>query len=697
MRLRLLGSEQRSGPPRAASGGASAPPCRRRGGVHPRYSAAVLRSAVAGLSLLVALPAGAGTFSSWQYRQELSLLGPGLIKLDLPPDTLDAARPEFEDLRIVDPSGGEVPYLIERGSATGKVSREAKSLRMSLGKDSTVLTLETGLANPLDGIALTTAAETFIKGAQVDGSTDGKHWRTLARGLPIFRQRTGISQLQLPFPAGTWPFLRVTVDDRRSPPVAFTDARVQVAARDPIPPVPVEVRITERMEGPGETRLMLDLGAAHLRLTALRIDSPDPLFTRHAAVAARQVEGDVIRERTLAEGAIFRIALPGRPVSSQLTIPGEFTTPSRVLLLRIRNEDSPPLQIAAVHGERRPVYIIFMARQGGPHAILTDNRLAPAPRYDLASLGLDFKAAATTPIRPSAIGSNPDFHPGDAVPQASAPGPALDVSAWSYRKPVQTTGAGMQELELDLDVLSRALPSLADLRLMSHGRQLPYIFEQTSMTRALVPHVAPADDPRKPKLSRWAMTLSHRNLPLTRLVCTTATPLFRREVSLSEEATDARGSKQPRHLGRATWVRTPEQHSQELSLPLASRPTTETLFLETDNQDNPPITLEQCKLFYPVWRIHFPTASEAYLYYGNRRAELPRYDLSLISAQVLTVEQAPASLGAEERSGNAGWPERMPLMWRGGILLWTSLAVVVVGLLVIISRLLPKPPPPAGP
>jgi len=643
---------------------------------------------------LAAAPAGAGTFANWRYRQEMSLPAAGLIRLELSPETLDGARPALEDLRILDPSGGEVPYVIEQGRPTAKATREVKALRVSLVAASTILTIETGQVDPLDGVTLMTPAESFIKAVQVDGSTDGKRWRPLAHGLPLFRQPTGASQLHLPFPAGVWRHLRVTVDDRRSPPVPFTGARAQVAALDPVSRVPVEVRITERTDNPGETRLALHLGAAHLRLATLQIETPEPLFARRVTLAARRVEGDTIREKTLAEGVIFRTAHPGRPPSSQLTIPAEITTPSRELLLLVRNEESPPLQISAIRAERRPAYVVFMARQGGPHALLTGNRLAPAPRYDLASLTLDVRAAAASP-QLSALGPNPDYRAAEALPSAATSGPALDVSAWSHRKRVQMTGAGMQEFDLDLDVLSRALPSLADLRLLNSGQQLPYILEQTSLARALVPRVTSANDPRNPRLSRWELRLPHRHLPLTRLTCTSGTLLFRRQVLLSEEATDERGGKHQRGLGRATWVRTPEQHSKELLLTLDRPPTTETLILEANNEDNPPITLENCQFFYPVWRVHFQAAPEAYLYYGNRRAEVPRYDLSLIADQVLRVEQAVGSLAAEEQI-KAGWPDRIPLMWRGGLLLWITLAVVVAVLLLVISRLLPKPSPPSG-
>jgi uncharacterized protein DUF3999 len=650
----------------------------------------------AALCCVLAAPVWSGTFSNWQYRQDISLAAPGLIKLELPAETLDVARPGLEDLRILDPAGGEVPFMIERGSPTGKTARDAKSFGVSMGATFTILTIETGVTAPLDGVTLITPARSFMKAARVDGSADGKRWRVLAQGLPIFHQPSGVSQLDLPIPAGAWPFLRVTVDDHRSPPVPFTAARIQVAALDPAPRMPVEVRIVERAEGPGETRLTLHLGAAHLRLAALHVESPESYFTRRVSVATRQLDGDILQERMLAEGVIFRNALPGRPASSQLSVPMELTTPSRELLLLVRNEDSPPLQISAVRAERRPAYLFFMAGRGGPYVLLAGNRLATAPRYDLASLGVDVLGTDVTIRRPAALGPNPDYRPADVVPVSAATGLALDVSAWPYRKRVQTTGAGVHELELDPDVLSRALPSFADLRLMSNGQQLPYIAEQTSMTRALAPQVAVANDPRTPKLSRWALKLSHRNLPLTRLACTTTTPLFRREVRLYEEATDERGGRLQRPLGMATWVQTPEQQLRELLLILNQPPTTDTLLLEAQNDDNPPIALEKCQVFYPLRRVYFNAAPEAYLYYGNRRAEGPRYDLRLISAQVLMAERAVASLAVEEQVGKAGWPERIPLMWRGGIVLWGTLAVVVLVLLLIIARLLPKPTPPAS-
>ncbi len=670
---------------------------RRAGPDRGRLSCLARRAWFAGcVCLVTAAPVGAATFAEWAYRQEVRISAPGLVKLSLPADTLDAALPGLEDLRILDGAGAEVPYVIERPVPPAGAAREAKSFQAALTPTATILTMETGLLEPLDGVTLEPTASNFIKAARVEGSADGKTWQTLAQGAPVFLQPGGASRLHIPLPAGAWTFLRLTVDDRRSPPVPFTGAQVQAAAPEAAPSEPLEVRIVEPIEAAGETRLTLRLPGARLHLAALQIESPDPLFTRRVTLAARQVEEDAVREKPLAEGTIYRIAVPGRPAANQLALPLDLVIPSRELLLLIRNDDSPPLRIAAVTAHRRPVYAILMVRQVGPHVLLTGNRRARAPRYDLAALGANLRAAEVSRVFPSPLAPNPDFRPAEPLPEIGAIGSPLDVSAWPYRKRTQQSGTGVQQLEIDLEVLTHTQANLADLRLVSNGRQLPYLTEHTSLSRVLIPQVTAGSDPRSPKVSRWTLTLPYPRLPVIRLRCTSPTPVFRREVVLYEEAPDERGAKHRRPLGRVSWVQTPDRQSKELVLSLPTTPATDVLILETDNGDNPPIELRDCAFSYVATRLLFKGAPDAYLYYGNRRAASPRYDVSLVAEQVLAADKAVASVGPEERVGKGAWPERVALTGKGGVIFWTMLAVVVAVLLLIISRLLPKSPPPAG-
>ena len=138
--------------------------------------------------------------ADWQHEQRFDATAAGLFKLSLPTATLDAARPGLEDLRLYDDAGREVPYLIERPRPGGKVVREAKSFQVVVNGSTTVLTLETGLTQPLDGVTVDSPATAFLKAVRIEGSADGQGWQTLARGQPIFRQPDGASQLRLSIP-----------------------------------------------------------------------------------------------------------------------------------------------------------------------------------------------------------------------------------------------------------------------------------------------------------------------------------------------------------------------------------------------------------------------------------------------------------------------------------------------------------------
>ena len=50
----------------------------------------------------------------WRHSQPVTVGQTGLVRVNLPASTLDAAQPDFSDLRVLDPGGSEVSFLVER-------------------------------------------------------------------------------------------------------------------------------------------------------------------------------------------------------------------------------------------------------------------------------------------------------------------------------------------------------------------------------------------------------------------------------------------------------------------------------------------------------------------------------------------------------------------------------------------------------
>ena len=124
---------------------------------------------------------------------------------------------------------------------------------------------------------------------------------------------------------------------------------------------------------------------------------------------------------------------------------------------------------------------------------------------------------------------------------------------------------------------------------------------------------------------------------------------------------------------------------------LSDSPRTDTLWLETDNGDNPAITLDAVLSTYAVVRLVFKVGeTDGYaLAAGNPAASTPRYDLSLVAQKLLTASRNVAQLAADESRPPAG-KDLGGL--NGGYVFWGALALVVIVLLVTVAKLLPKPP-----
>ena len=631
--------------------------------------------------------------NEWRQTQELNVPAPGLVRVNLPAATLDAAQPRLEDLRVVDATGHQVPYLIERPAPETESTLRPKEFRSTIETGSTRLILKIGTSASIAGVTLETPATRFVKGVDVEGSHDGANWKRLAAGAPIFQLPDGATKPRVSFAEGAWEFLRLTIDDRRSEPVPFTGAQLHKAsATAPAEPVPIQIK--SRDESLGVTRLDVDLGAANLTLASLRIETGEPLFTRSVTLAAPEIGDDGIRERSIADAVIYRVNVNGKS-EARLDIPVELQIHTRELLVLIRNEDSPPLSIDAVRGDRRLVRLIFFASQAGHYSILSGNTQCAAPRYDLSALSEQLKNATTTEVVPSPLASNPNYKAPEALATLTLSGAKIDIVKWRFRKALPLTQSGVQQVELDPEVLAHALPDQRDTRIVRAERQIPFLLERTSISRPIHLNAAAANNPKKPTVSRWSLKMPHAALPITRFVCTSSSPLFQREMRISEEVTDERGDKFPRELGRATWDQTPPTGKHDFVIEFKARPQSDTLFLDTDNGDNPAIELREFRCYYPVTRVVFKAvpdpAQPVWIYYGNREASAPHYDLNLVAGELLRAERFTVVPTNEENFPSKTAHVGEMLTGSARYIFWAALALVVIALLAIISRFLPKP------
>ncbi|HEX2861109.1 MAG TPA: DUF3999 family protein [Lacunisphaera sp.] len=652
-----------------------------------------------GLALLAAATATAAIVpTEWRHRQEFTVAAPGLVRVALPDATFDAAQPSLADLRLLDPEGRETALLLDQPPTPAARTRRPASFDVRLENGSAVATLATGTADPLAAVVLETPHPRFLRGVKIELSADGSTWTTTEEGVPFFRQ-WGAEKRELALGQRSAAWIRLSVSGDALP---LTGATLALAAGPAHVPAPVGARIASREEFAGETVLTLALDGRHAPLSTLQIETPEPLFMRRVTVSVRDVRDLVSSERTIGSGSVYRVALEGSAARAGLDVRLDHVPLTRELLVHIHNGDSAPLAISQVRLQRRPVSLLFMAPVAGTYRLLSGNPQATAPRYDLAPFASDLRTATATPVTPGVLLDTPGYQARTSLAETPLPdiplvGAPLDARAWTRRKAVSLAASGIQELELDPAALAGTRADFADLRLLRAGNQIPYVLERPGLARSLPLTAEFIPDPKRPTVSIWRVKLPHASLPLLRLALASDTVLFQREFRIYQKISTPEGRTYEHTLATGGWHRTPEPGSPRTRVfDLGGRLQADTLFLETDNADNPPLSLDSIKGEHAVVRLVFKTeATDGFiLAYGNPAAPAPRYDLSLVAVKLLTAGRSPARLG-EEESDPEGFARGALRQLKGGAVFWGALALVVVVLLVVVARLLPKSATPA--
>jgi hypothetical protein len=378
-------------------------------------------------ALLTAQTAGAET-PAYRFSRPIEWRGAGqeeLLAVPLDSRIYAATRADFADLRIVDQNGVETPYLLEKvvetKTETSRLASKSELLGLKKkGAKAVEITLRLDKdAVAADGLTVHTPLVNFEHRLQVFGSVDGENWTQLVKDAEIYdySRYMVVSNRDVSLPANSYRQFKVVVEEavqtreadlleltrtfrggkererservdiQRIPlhieNIAFWHNRTDVLPETEkkfVYPV-AGFKVSQDAENQAT---VIDVTTLREPLTGFALQTPVRNFNRVAAVLIPVKYG--IETRMQEIGSATLESLHFRDINrdqSGVSFPEQRREDYRIV---IRDQDNPPLDIAAVTGIGNGYSLLFLPLQGKTYSLRYGMEKAELPRYDTAPI-----------------------------------------------------------------------------------------------------------------------------------------------------------------------------------------------------------------------------------------------------------------------------------------------------------------------
>jgi hypothetical protein len=622
-----------------------------------------------------------------------------------PGDATATAVGGLGDLRLYDPSGREVPYLLASNPPSEPVWRPAEALLpiapVETEREKTSgFEADLGAATAVDRFRVEGLPAPYLKRVKLEASGDRARWTLLADEATLFDlPESQLRLTSLSFPAGTYRYFRLTWDDSRSArlPRPMAAAAREVAAAVPAPTLTAPVVFERRPSEPRRSRFHLRLPGGRLPIVALEFDVPAGPVMRPVEVYEARLSGFEAAPALVGRGILKRVerdSLTAAALDVAIQPPHE-----PELDVVVDDGDNPPLELRGITARFAELPWIYFE---GEESVVAryGNASLTAPRYDLEALR---KTIDITSV-PEAAWGDPRQAPGQAQapatePQAAASGAPIDAESFHFVRDVPPGDAGLIAVRLDAPALAHAAgpPRFSDLRVIdSDNRQVPYLIERMAEPLSIdapleLVERRPAALESLASASFYRIRWPHERLAAAQLVLTTTERVFRREVTVAIERPADRRRRDPwlEVLSTISWVHAdPAQPTAPATIALPAIAATELLVIVREG-DNRPLPMT-ARILLPSYRVRLYRAQAAglRLAYGRDDLAPPQYDLQLLSLRVLGSAATDVDAGPERVHRPAPISAEALVSPR---VFWAILVGAVVVLVGVIAKLVRKP------
>lgn len=334
-----------------------------------------------------------GKWHGWKYSRDISSAHTGALNyITVSPDLLARSAENISDLRILDESGAEAPYVLRTSIGATKTESWPATIRENSyvpGKY-TQLVLDLGVYPRFhNAVQLQTPESDFILWVEVDASDDARTWRIVRDRAPISRFRHALSHWEgnqiINYSENNARYLRVQIRQSDSQfPIAAAEIFPSSSAQKEI--VPEQRIMLQGPRAPDDTTSMgdsawgLDLGSVQLPVSSLEFTTDQKEFYRGVYVGIR-ADGKEFAVPG-ASGEIYRY-VEGTHKVEKLSVPVNNSSGKRYWYIVVHNESDEPLSNLKLSVFMTPKLILFRPVQGHSYRLAYGNEKAQSPSYDL--------------------------------------------------------------------------------------------------------------------------------------------------------------------------------------------------------------------------------------------------------------------------------------------------------------------------
>jgi hypothetical protein len=369
----------------------------------------------------------------WEFGRTIGTQAAGRpVAVPLPADVLAASDAGLKDLRIVSSDGAETPYAIHTQTVSKKetpVPVEVVSRTSDL--ESSFLTVSLGPEpRAFNRVAVVPEETNFLREIDIEGSADGKSWKTIRQGILIYAfasegrysylaQVTGEiysgygtvsvreENLGMRVPESRYRFVRVRIPhDKDKEPVGIREVKLAFAEESPAKETTYAAKLaSESSDEPKSTAAVMDLGSARLPIRRISFDIPEKNFYRQVKLYTREEEGE--EWASAGSGSVYSIDLEGAGDRRlEIEVP---ETRARYVKAVVFHGDNRPVTIAGAKAYGLTRHLVFIPEKGKTYRLLYGHPGAQRPSYDVGMLLRDKTVDRYPQASLGPAERNPDF------------------------------------------------------------------------------------------------------------------------------------------------------------------------------------------------------------------------------------------------------------------------------------------------